>query len=266
MEYICVKNWKRYQHYTKRKPPWIKLYRDLLRDREFSALPDACKWHSVGLLLLAAYHENKIPYDVPYIRREINAKSRIDFTRIFDSGLLTICRQGPSVRQIPEPDGEAETDVEYQIPEPRAGNRGAPSHYARMVFDILSIKDALKVAGLNHPRELDTLAAKSGTTAERMTEMLVQIIEFPSDGQPKNLKSPTGYALTIFRNNRGKALASEAALTHVRKLVKDYEANGNAPPDQICSKCARSLDAAVDADSWYWDGAAGWLCPACEDK
>lgn len=41
---MFVKNWSKFQHYKDRKPPWIKLYRDLLDDPEFHALSgDAAK-------------------------------------------------------------------------------------------------------------------------------------------------------------------------------------------------------------------------------
>lgn len=35
----CIKNWNKFQHYKNRRPPWIRLYRDLLDDPEFEALP-----------------------------------------------------------------------------------------------------------------------------------------------------------------------------------------------------------------------------------
>jgi hypothetical protein len=109
VQYLEIPNWRKYQHYGKRRPPWVKMYRDLLRDREFSELPDACRWHWVGLALLAAYHENRIPYDVTYIRREINAKSNIDFTRLFASGMLAICKQ--DARASTETETETETET-----------------------------------------------------------------------------------------------------------------------------------------------------------
>jgi hypothetical protein len=32
---LIPKNWGKFQHYKDRCPPWIKLHRDLLNDREF---------------------------------------------------------------------------------------------------------------------------------------------------------------------------------------------------------------------------------------
>src|SRR5262249_50068586 len=36
---LKVKNWETFQHYKDRKPPWIKLHRDLLDDYEYHLLP-----------------------------------------------------------------------------------------------------------------------------------------------------------------------------------------------------------------------------------
>lgn len=35
---VAVKNWTRFQHFKNRRPPWIKLYRDLLDDPEWHDL------------------------------------------------------------------------------------------------------------------------------------------------------------------------------------------------------------------------------------
>jgi hypothetical protein len=37
------KNWVQFQHYKDRCPPWIKLHRDLLNNRDFMRLPIASK-------------------------------------------------------------------------------------------------------------------------------------------------------------------------------------------------------------------------------
>lgn len=36
---VSVKDWAKFQHYANRRPPWVKLYRDLLDDPEWYALP-----------------------------------------------------------------------------------------------------------------------------------------------------------------------------------------------------------------------------------
>ncbi len=48
------KNWDKFQHYSHRNPPWIKLHRDLLNDRIFASLPIASKAIAPLLWLLAS--------------------------------------------------------------------------------------------------------------------------------------------------------------------------------------------------------------------
>jgi hypothetical protein len=51
---LTPKNWSIFQHYKDRCPPWIKLHRDLLNDREYMGLPLASKALAPLLWLLAS--------------------------------------------------------------------------------------------------------------------------------------------------------------------------------------------------------------------
>lgn len=51
---IRIKNWENFQHYRDRNPPWIKLHRRLLNDREFFNLDGDCVKTLVLLWMLAA--------------------------------------------------------------------------------------------------------------------------------------------------------------------------------------------------------------------
>lgn len=53
-----VKNWKEFQHYRDRNPPWIKLHKKLIDDFDFHALPDASKALAPLLWILASMHED----------------------------------------------------------------------------------------------------------------------------------------------------------------------------------------------------------------
>lgn len=64
MRYLQVKNWKEHQHYTDRKPPWIKIYTALLdpvEEPKYAALPDAAKLLLHHVWLLAGMTDNNIP-------------------------------------------------------------------------------------------------------------------------------------------------------------------------------------------------------------
>ena len=56
-----IKNWKKFQHFKDRKPPWVKLYRDLLDDIEWFELdPKAAKVLTM-LWLIASEDDGNIP-------------------------------------------------------------------------------------------------------------------------------------------------------------------------------------------------------------
>lgn len=56
-----IKNWHQFQHFRDRKPPWIKLYRDVLDDVEWHELDgEACKV-LVMLWLIASEYDGKLP-------------------------------------------------------------------------------------------------------------------------------------------------------------------------------------------------------------
>lgn len=69
-DYYEVKNWADLQHYTKRNPPWIKLYRRLLKEGDFQMLTEAEQWQLVRLWLVSAEEHpgGWIPNDQRWLR------------------------------------------------------------------------------------------------------------------------------------------------------------------------------------------------------
>jgi hypothetical protein len=55
-----VKNWNTFQHYKERSPPWIKLHRTLLDDKEFHDLPGEDARFLVLVWLLASEDKHQI--------------------------------------------------------------------------------------------------------------------------------------------------------------------------------------------------------------
>lgn len=51
---LLPKNWREFQHYKDRNPPWIRLHRKLLDDRDFQRLPVASRALAPMLWLLAS--------------------------------------------------------------------------------------------------------------------------------------------------------------------------------------------------------------------
>ncbi len=58
---LRVKNWEKFQHYKHRDPPWIKLHRGLLNDREWYALGGESAKTLVMLWLIASERDGTLP-------------------------------------------------------------------------------------------------------------------------------------------------------------------------------------------------------------
>ena len=86
--FFSVTNYESQQHYKERGPTWIKLYNRLLDDYPFAMLPDACKWHLIGIFLLASRHNNLIPCDTAWLARQIGASCAIDLAVLERAGFI----------------------------------------------------------------------------------------------------------------------------------------------------------------------------------
>jgi len=86
--YFSVTNYDQQQHYKDRGPTWIKLYNRLLDDYGFASLPDAAKWHLIGIFLLASRHNNRIPADPAWLARQVGANGPIDLAVLERAGFI----------------------------------------------------------------------------------------------------------------------------------------------------------------------------------
>lgn len=100
---LTPRNWSEFQHYKDRRPPWIKLHKALLDDRDFHALQDASRALAPDLWLIASEHsEGEIDASVDNLtfrlRRPwewiINALVPLVQKGFFiaDSELLALCK------------------------------------------------------------------------------------------------------------------------------------------------------------------------------
>ena len=120
--YLRVRDFDQMQHYKDRDPPWIKLYFRILDDYAFASLPDAAKWHLVGIFLLASRCGNRIAADADWVRKKIGAGTRVDLAALEAAGFLepalAACLQPAS----PETEAETETETERILSDPPAAD------------------------------------------------------------------------------------------------------------------------------------------------
>jgi hypothetical protein len=114
------KNWSKCQHYKDRNPPWIKLHRDLLNDRDFMCLPIASKAIAPLLWLLASesktgeFNANviELAFRLRMTEKEINDGLKPLISKGFfvdASGVLADCKQLAIPETETETEGEGET-------------------------------------------------------------------------------------------------------------------------------------------------------------
>lgn len=102
MTYIRIVDWDKFQHYSKRNPPWIKLYAWLLDNDDFEALPDHCKLLLVMLWLIASRKQNAIRLDEKILNKKLPIHRKIkmpeDIQPLIDAGFIE-CYQDDSSLQ-----------------------------------------------------------------------------------------------------------------------------------------------------------------------
>lgn len=123
---LIPKNWDKFQHYKERNPPWIKLHRDLLIDKEFMRLPLASKAIAPLLWLLASESKEGVfnaDYDELEFRLRLTQKEIIDGLKpliangffLDASTMLAVSLQDA----IPETERELEKETKYNPPIPK---------------------------------------------------------------------------------------------------------------------------------------------------
>lgn len=103
--YLCVKNWRKHQHYRDRRPPWIKVLRELIdgdEGREFrEELSEVEQWQLVRIWLYASGSErvmvdcqgHEVPviaYDERTLRIGIRTDRRVPVDKFVRLGFLEI--------------------------------------------------------------------------------------------------------------------------------------------------------------------------------
>ncbi len=132
---LSVKNFEQYQHYKDRKPPWIKLYNDVLDDYAFEVMPDASKAHLMLIWLLASRTDNRIPNDPEWIARKIGATGPVDIAGLTSAGFLVESDELPGPSDVPLagcehgvcPESEKETEAKKESESDSGSSEPSPN-------------------------------------------------------------------------------------------------------------------------------------------
>ena len=161
---LIPKNWKSFQHYKDRQPPWVKLHKSLLDDRDFSRLPIASKALAPMLWLLASESIDgtfdgsveELAFRLRWNEKDISAglKPLIDKGLfIVDSTMLADCLRVA----VPETETETETETEknmrvigfddfWNLYDKKVGKPNAQKEWAKAKIDEDLLKTVLEQA------------------------------------------------------------------------------------------------------------------------
>ena len=142
---LVPKNWRSFQHYKDRQPPWVKVHKSLLDDRDFARLPIASKALAPMLWLLASESMNgefNADIDELVFRLRWNRKDvETGLKPLIDMGLFTIASgMLADCLQVAVPETETETETEK-----RRVETNTPDGVSESIFkDYLEVRKAKK--------------------------------------------------------------------------------------------------------------------------
>lgn len=98
IEKFLIKDWKFYQHYKDRNPPWIKLHYELLTSKEWVMLSNDSRCLQIVSMLMASRNDGAVPNDPEYIKRVAYLDNTPDFTELVKCGfLIPVTESGETV-------------------------------------------------------------------------------------------------------------------------------------------------------------------------
>ena len=86
-----IRNWKKFQHYHDRNPPWIKLHFSLLASQDWVTLDDTSRVLAVAIMLLASRNKGEIdgsPPGLAYLKRVAYLKRTPNLNPLITCGFL----------------------------------------------------------------------------------------------------------------------------------------------------------------------------------
>lgn len=115
-----IKDWNKFQHFKDRRPPWIKLYRDLLDDPEWHELDPSSAKVLVMIWLIASEEMGELPtikklafrLRIPEKQVENHCSKLSHWLIQDDINVISGCNQ----HDAPETETEGETKKETEVP------------------------------------------------------------------------------------------------------------------------------------------------------
>jgi hypothetical protein len=152
-----IKNWRKFQHYSDRKPPWIKLHLSLMHEIKYLALTDKAKITLVHCWMAAAElwkpdkePEPLLPSDTKLLKSLLKLEGNLRINELKLSGyLIHVPSENkdlqPDVSSTPLAKCSTETEVEVEQPKTKAAPGGAPNELLPVVDKLMAkVQDRFK--------------------------------------------------------------------------------------------------------------------------
>lgn len=203
MKYLRIRDFEKYQHYKDRKPPWIKLYRDLWSNPLFFELTEAERYCLLSFFVIASQNDNCIPENLDWLKREMATKKAVPVERLVLAGwieymehpastmlatckhdaskMLADCQQCASEALASHTSArsretERETEKKKNSPNPPSGGRGSKGDLAYELFASAFLRDRklqyrhqkadfIQLSMLRQAMEIDAKAIPKGWEA-----------------------------------------------------------------------------------------------------
>jgi hypothetical protein len=114
---IRIKNWERFQHFKDRRPPWIKLYRDIIDDVDFHELDPLSAKHLILIWIIASETDGVLPCTKKLAFRLHTTEKQVESTVsklshwLIHDDISTISAR----YQVDTPETETETETETDV-------------------------------------------------------------------------------------------------------------------------------------------------------
>ena len=168
-----IKNWTKFQHFKDRKPPWVKLYRDLLDDIEWHELDPVAAKVLTMLWLIASEDDGNIPeLKILSFRLRMPLKTTKDCITKLNHWLeqddINVISNGYQSDSL-----ETETETEKETKKEKEGD--APFGVSIEVWnDFVKHRKAIKtLVTENVIKSIDKEAQKAGWTLEQALSEIV---------------------------------------------------------------------------------------------
>lgn len=127
---LRIRNWQKYQHYSKRRPPWIKLHFSTLSSKDWVMSDECTRLLAIVCMLVASqseYKDGRFEADPGYFQIIARFITPPDFKPLIDIRFLEFASAGKQTQANATPETETEAEAETYTEKPRLRKPQAPS-------------------------------------------------------------------------------------------------------------------------------------------